>query len=81
MNNSKRNSEISTKTFCIFAAVATFLFALGMNALMNKIDARRTAQEHVLADYCSDRSDAKRPSVCIQWDASRSEGRTATPQG
>lgn len=82
MNNTKRNTGMSSTAFCFFAIVATCLFALGMNALMNHMDAKRIAEEQTLAELCRYKPDVvKRPFVCVSWDAHRNEGRATTPQG
>ncbi|MGE8065205.1 hypothetical protein [Pseudomonas sp. NPDC089569] len=81
MNNSKRNTEMSTKTFCLLVAVAAALFVLGMNAVMTKMEARWAAQEQMMADLCNPVTVAKRPFVCISWDANRKASRVMPPQG
>lgn len=81
MNNSKRNTEMSTKAFCLLAAVATVLFALGMNALMNHMDAKRAAEDQMMAEYCRYKPDAKRPFACITWDTNRNQDRVSPPRG
>jgi hypothetical protein len=81
MNNSKRNTEMSSKTFCLIAAMATVLFVFGMNAVMTKMEARWAAEEQMMADLCNPVTVAKRPFVCINWDANRKASRAMPPQG
>lgn len=79
MNNSKRNTEMSTTTFGLLVAAATVLFVFGLNAVMTKMEARWAAEEQVIADLCNPVTVAKRPFVCINWDANRKASRVTAP--
>lgn len=81
MTNTKRNTEMSPAAFLLFSIVATCLFALGMNALMNHMDAKRDAEDQMMAEYCRYKPDAKRPLACITWELNRNEDRVSSPRG